>query len=101
MREAYLHLWKKAFKPYLGKPCKNIAMYEYLYFIVVLSCFVLTFAYIKIRYPFWNVQPVYHTYDFWRWFYRTPFLIQRGAPLKPSSTRKTSKPSRIQILKNT
>ena len=57
-------------------------MYEYLYFLIVLVVVIITFAYIKIRYPFWNVQPVYHTYDFWRWFYRTPFLIQRGAPLK-------------------
>jgi len=57
-------------------------MYEYLYFLVVLVVVIIIFAYIKIRYPFWNVQPVYHVYDFWRWFYREPFLIQRGAPLK-------------------
>lgn len=57
-------------------------MYEYLCFLIVLSCLVIIFAYIKIRYPFWNVQPVYHTYDYWRWFYRAPFLIQRGLPLK-------------------
>jgi XapX domain-containing protein len=33
-------------------------------------------AYIKIRFPFWNIQPVYHTYDFGRrWLCGDPFII--------------------------
>lgn len=40
------------------------------------------FAYIKLKYPFWNTQPVYHTYDFWRSWYSEPFLIQSGYPVK-------------------
>ena len=50
-----------------------------IYFITVLSIlFVLLLfriAYIKWRHPFWNLQPVYHTYDFWRRWYASPFII--------------------------
>lgn len=42
--------------------------------VVIVSC-ILTAAYIKIRYPFWNIQPVYHRYDYLRQFYSTPFII--------------------------
>lgn len=56
-------------------------MYEYgciiLFFVVI---FII--VYIKIKYPFWNIQPVYHSYDFWRYFSQTPFIIQRKLPIK-------------------
>jgi len=41
----------------------------------VVLCLFIIFLYIKLAYPFWNVQPVYHVYDFWRGFYRRPFRI--------------------------
>ena len=41
----------------------------------VVLCLIIIFVYIKLAYPFWNVQPVYHVYDFWRGFYRRPFRI--------------------------
>lgn len=28
-------------------------------------------------FPFWNIQPVYHSYDFWRTLYSNPFLIYK------------------------
>jgi hypothetical protein len=28
-------------------------------------------------FPFWNIQPVYHSYDFWRTLYNNPFLIYK------------------------
>ena len=40
------------------------------------------FMYIKIKYPFWNIQPVYHTYDFVRGFISSPFIIQTRYPMK-------------------
>ena len=40
------------------------------------------FAFIKLRYPFWNIQPVFHKYDYWRYFYTTPFIIQKYRPMK-------------------
>lgn len=51
-------------------------------YIIVTFSIVAWFLYIKLRYPFWNVQPVYHTYDIWRKLYKTPFQIQRYYPLK-------------------
>ena len=31
--------------------------------------------YVRIRYPFWSTQPVFHTYDYLRYLTRTPFQI--------------------------
>jgi hypothetical protein len=54
------------------------------FFVFILSV-LFTFAYIKVRYPFWNIQPVFHTYDIWRYAYTMPFII-RKAPL-PMKTK--------------
>jgi len=43
-------------------------------FLVIIS--ISLFVYIKLRFPFWNIQPVYHTYDFWRYVYKKPFIIR-------------------------
>ena len=55
----------------------NLYTYAYL---VILSIIVILVIYIKLQYPFWSSQPVYHTYDFVRWFYlmiaQNPYLIQ-------------------------
>ena len=52
--------------------------------LLILSIFLIIFifAYIKLTYPFWSTQPVYHTYDFWRSWYSEPFLIESGYPYK-------------------
>ena len=44
--------------------------------------FLVLFAYIKIRYPFWNNQPVFHTYDYLRYFYSVPYVIYKYIPVK-------------------
>lgn len=44
--------------------------------------FLVLFAYIKIRYPFWNNQPVFHTYDYWRYFYSIPYVVYKYRPVK-------------------
>ncbi len=44
--------------------------------------FIIAFVIIKIKYPFWNIQPVFHYYDYWRYFYREPFAVYRYVPLK-------------------
>lgn len=46
-------------------------------FVIVFVGTIFGYAYIKLRYPFWNIQPVFHTYDFWRYWYSRPFIIQR------------------------
>ena len=61
---------------------ENLPNYTFITFVFVV---VSIFVYIKIRYPFWNTQPVYHSYDFWRSIYRHPFRIhQRFTPLAKS-----------------
>ena len=52
------------------------------YFIVVIFFTMIgIFLYIKIRYPFWNGQPVFHTYDYYRkWLCRKPFIVNEGYP---------------------
>jgi hypothetical protein len=50
-------------------------------FIVLVLLF--TYLYIKIKYPFWNIQPVYHRYDYWvRMFYSKPFIMYKHCPIK-------------------
>lgn len=64
---------------------------------VVAFCFVwlVLFVYIKIRYPFWNTQPVVHTYDYWRrWLTREPHIIYK-LPYKSRFYDKESKVSTI------
>lgn len=56
-------------------------MYEYIY-VIVLFLILGVFAFIKIQYPFWSAQPIFHSYDFWRRFSSTFFYIQNGFPIK-------------------
>ena len=50
-----------------------------LVILIFFSVFIL--AYIKIRYPFWSSQCVFHSYDFWRKWQRTPYTVST-APYK-------------------
>ena len=43
-------------------------------------------AYIRIRHPFWSIQPVFHTYDFWRYWFVVPYVIQEEYPARMSTT---------------
>ena len=56
-------------------------MVEYI-LLISITLIILLFAYIKIKYPFWNNQPVFHTYDYWRNFYIIPFIIYKYRPIK-------------------
>jgi hypothetical protein len=53
---------------------------NYIGVALLFTC-VLCFMYIKIKYPFWNGQPVYHSYDFWRGFYHSPYVMY-SIPIK-------------------
>lgn len=50
---------------------------------VLIFAFLFWIAYIKIMYPFWNTQPIFHSYDFWRYWARVPFIIRKKKGLKP------------------
>ena len=53
------------------------------YIFYSLFFFTLVFlAYIKIKYPFWNNQPVFHSYDYWRFFYSIPYVVYKYRPIK-------------------
>lgn len=45
--------------------------------ITILLVLISIFVYIKLSFPFWNIQPVYHSYDFWRTLYSYPFIIHK------------------------
>jgi hypothetical protein len=51
----------------------------YLFILIFILIWIAIF---KIWYPFWNLQPVYHKYDFWRWIYWKPFVFYRHQPMK-------------------
>jgi hypothetical protein len=55
--------------------------YEYIY-IAVVAILIAMAAYIKLTYPFWNVQPIFHSYDLWRYSIQQPSFIQRGKPMR-------------------
>ena len=42
--------------------------YLYYFFIVIIVIYILLFSYIKLKYQFWNIQPVFHYYNFLYWF---------------------------------
>ena len=56
----------------------NGEILQYIITFIILY-FIIWFATIKLLYPFWNLQPVLHTYDFVRHIYfifgGEPFII--------------------------
>ena len=58
--------------------------------------FVSIFVYIKLAFPFWNIQPVYHVYDFWRCLYSRPFRIYKS--FHPKIKTKYCHPEKVDII---
>lgn len=56
-------------------------MIQYILYVLLIT-YIVFYAYIKIAYPFWNNQPVFHRYDYWRYFYTQPFIIYKYRPIK-------------------
>ena len=56
-------------------------MYEYLsyIFIILIILLLLFYLYIKAKYGFWIIQPVFHVYDFWYMMY-PPGIIMHQLP---------------------
>ena len=56
-------------------------MYEYLpyIFIILVILLLLFYLYIKAKYGFWIIQPVFHVYDFWYMMY-PPGIIMHKLP---------------------
>ena len=47
---------------------------------------LLLFAYIRLTYPFWSMQPVYHPYDVFRSWTNYPSIIWSGHPMRTKYT---------------
>jgi len=47
---------------------------EYAFLISFFSILFIA-AWIRIRHPFWSIQPVFHTYDVWRYWIMQPSVI--------------------------
>lgn len=50
----------------------------HLAFFFICFTYILYWTYLKIKYPFWNLQPVYHTYDIMPRWHQVPYLVNRG-----------------------
>ena len=72
---------------------ENLPIYLLIFIILVL---ISIFVYIKLSFPFWNIQPVYHSYDFWRALYSRPFLIQTRFLIK--NTNKYHDLKQVKII---
>jgi predicted GNAT family acetyltransferase len=51
------------------------------FLLVVVVLFVIIFIYIKLRFKFWSIQPVFHVYDF-RYYLFPPGIIDASFPEK-------------------
>jgi hypothetical protein len=67
---------------------ENLPIYLLIFVILVL---ISIFVYIKLSFPFWNIQPVYHSYDFWRALYSKPFLIHNNDYILRCAHKNTNK----------
>jgi hypothetical protein len=76
------HLNIPSFKKVLVNSIDIIQSIHPTYYLVTFGFIcVFVFMYIKIKYPFWNGQPVYHIYDIWRQWSTEPYIIH-VLPLK-------------------
>lgn len=57
------------------------SMLQYICYTIICTC-ILLWMITKVKYPFWNIQPVLHSYDYWRLLYREPFTIYKYVPIK-------------------
>lgn len=48
---------------------------------LIIFLIMLFYVIISIKYPFWNRQPIFHKYDYWRKFYKNSFIIKND-PVK-------------------
>lgn len=71
----------------------NLPIYILISLVLV---FFTIFIYIKLAFPFWNIQPVYHSYDFWRCLYSRPFRIY--GKFHPSVKTKYCRPENVVIV---
>ena len=72
---------------------ENAPIYVFLTIVLII---ISIFLYIKLAFPFWNAQPVYHVYDFWRCLYSRPFYIY--SKFHPKIRTRFCKPDSVDIV---
>tara|TARA_Y100000992_G_scaffold302664_1_gene278126 strand:+ start:3408 stop:4613 length:1206 start_codon:yes stop_codon:yes gene_type:complete len=65
---------------YIHKPFIGINIYSFVIFLILLFI-IVAYAYIKINYRFWSIQPVFHIYNVYYWAF-PPGLIKHDLPEK-------------------
>jgi hypothetical protein len=55
---------------------------EYVIVVIFFTVLIIA-AWIRIRHPFWSIQPVFHTYDLWRYWVTQPGVIT-SVPVPPN-----------------
>ena len=72
----------------------RIGLQEFVFLSILIYLCILFYR--KIKYPFWNIQPVLHDYDiFSRWIWKTPRIICKS----PVKLKYYNRVSSTQILK--
>ena len=59
--------------------------YLQIIFYTLIILLIIVYMYIKLKYPFWSSQPVFHIYDFYYWFF-SPGYINKDLPEKNKFT---------------
>ena len=57
----------------------NYTFFYFMYFIIFLI--IIIYIYIRLKYKFWSLQPVFHFYDFYYWI-KNVGIINENLPLK-------------------
>lgn len=70
------HLWNSIL--YVLSLLKNLFPWTLL--IIIPLIILLVYVCIRLLYPFWSWQPVYHKYDIWRFFQSEPYIIHETIP---------------------
>jgi len=65
---------------YIHGPFIDLNVYSFLVFLIIILI-ILSYAYIKIKYRFWSIQPVFHIYNIYYWVF-PPGLIDHKLPEK-------------------
>ena len=49
----------------------------FLFFLFIVSIYLLWIIYYKVKHPFWSCQPVFHVHHLTKWFY-TPYIVYKN-----------------------
>ena len=66
---------------YLCKPTQSGLSIYSSFLLIILILIIVTYGYIKVKYRFWSMQPVFHVYNILYWI-RAPGLIDDQLPIQ-------------------